>query len=49
MAGIDVLRMLHGVDVLIEQPDGSVARHSREFGGFTRDSRAQAVWLAVLV
>ena len=32
VAGIDVHRMLHVVTVLIEQPDGSVAKHSREFG-----------------
>lgn len=31
VAGIDVHRMLHVVTVLIEQPDGSVAKHSREF------------------
>ena len=36
VAGIDVHRMLHVVTVLIEQPDGSVAKHSREFGGFNR-------------
>jgi transposase len=48
VAGIDVHRMLHVVTVLIEQPDGSVAKHSREFGGFKRDCRALAVWLAEL-
>jgi transposase len=48
VAGIDVHRMLHVVTVLIEQPDGSVARHSREFGGFKRDCRALAAWLAEL-
>jgi transposase len=48
VAGIDVHRMLHVVTVLIEQPDGSVARHSREFGGFKRDCRALASWLAEL-
>ena len=32
VAGIDVHRMLHGVTVLIEQPDGSMVKHSREFG-----------------
>ena len=29
VAGIDVHRMLHVVTVLIEQPDGSVTKHSR--------------------
>jgi transposase len=48
VAGIDVHRMLHVVTVLIEQPDGSVARHSRESGGFKRDCRALASWLAEL-
>jgi transposase len=46
VAGIDVHRMLHVVTVLIEQPDGSVSKHSREFGGFKRDCRALAAWLA---
>ena len=48
VAGIDVHRMLHVVTVLIEQPDGSMAKHSREFGGFKRDCRALAQWLADL-
>lgn len=48
VAGIDVHRMLHVVTVPIEQPDGSVASHSREFGGFKRDCRALAAWLAEL-
>lgn len=48
VAGIDVHRMLHVVTVLIEQPDGSIERHSREFGGFKRDCRALAAWLAEL-
>ncbi|MGC4077198.1 MAG: IS110 family transposase [Rubrivivax sp.] len=48
VAGIDVHRMLHVVTVLIEQPDGSVAKLSREFGGFKRDCRALALWLAEL-
>lgn len=48
VAGIDVHRMLHVVTVLIEQPDGSVSKHSREFGGFKRDCRALAEWLAGL-
>lgn len=42
VAAIDVHRMLHGVTVLIEQPDGSISKHSREFGGFKRDYRALA-------
>jgi len=48
VAGIDVHRMLHVVSVLIEQPDGSIVKHSREFGGFKRDCRALAAWLAEL-
>jgi hypothetical protein len=48
VAGIDVHRMLHVVTVLIEQPDGSIDKHSREFGGFKRDCRALAAWLAEL-
>lgn len=48
VAGIDVHRMLHVVTVLVEQPDGSIERHSREFGGFKRDCRALAGWLAEL-
>lgn len=48
VAGIDVHRMLHVVTVLIEQPDGTIERHSREFGGFKRDCRALAAWLAEL-
>lgn len=45
VAGIDVHRMLHVVTVLIEQPDGSIRKLSREFGGFKRDCRALAQWL----
>jgi len=45
VAGIDVHRMLHVVTILIELPDGSMQRHSREFGGFKRDCRALADWL----
>ena len=48
VAGIDVHRMLHVVTVLIEQPDGSMQRQTREFGGFRRDCRALAAWLAEL-
>lgn len=48
VAGIDVHRMLHVVTVLIEQPDGTMQRHTREFGGFRRDCRALAAWLSEL-
>lgn len=48
VAGIDVHRMLHVVTALIEQPDGSIIKHSREFGGFKRDCRALAQWLLQL-
>lgn len=48
VAGIDVHRMLHVVTVLIEQPDGSITRKSREYGGYRRDCRALAAWLAEL-
>jgi transposase len=48
VAGIDVHRMLHVVTVLIEQPDGTMQRQTREFGGFRRDCRALAAWLSEL-
>lgn len=48
VAGIDVHRMLHVVTVLIEQPDGSMQRQAREFGGFRRDCLALAAWLLEL-
>ena len=48
VAGIDVHRMLHVVTVLIEQPDGSMQRQAREFGGFRRDCVALAAWLVEL-
>ncbi len=48
VAGIDVHRMLHVVTALIEQPDGSIEQQAREFGGFRRDCRALAAWLADL-
>jgi transposase len=48
VAGIDVQRMLHVVTVLLEQPDGSMQRHTRQFGGFRRDCRELAAWLAEL-
>jgi transposase len=44
VAGIDVHRMLHVVTALIEQPDGTMQRQTREFGGFKRDCRALAEW-----
>ena len=47
-AGIDVHRMLHVVTVLIEQDDGTVHKEQRQFGGFKRDKRAMAIWLASL-
>ena len=46
VAGIDVHRMVHVVTVVLEQPDGSIEQISREFGGFRRDCRALAAWLA---
>ena len=46
VAGIDVHRMLHVATVVIEHPDGSIEQTSREFGGFRRDCRALAAWLA---
>ena len=48
VAGMDVHRMLHVVTVLLEQPDGSMQRQTRQFGGFRRDCRELAAWLAEL-
>lgn len=48
VAGIDVHRMLHVVTAVIEQDDGSIEQASREFGGFRRECRALAAWLAEL-
>jgi transposase len=48
VAGIDVHRMLHVVTVLIEQADGAMQRQARQFGGFRRDCRELAAWLAEL-
>ena len=48
VAGIDVHRMLHVVTVLLEQADGSMQRQTRQFGGFRRDCRELAAWLAEL-
>jgi hypothetical protein len=46
VAVIDVHRMLHVVTVLIDQPDGSMQRQTPQFGGFRRDCRELAAWLA---
>jgi transposase len=48
VAGIDVHRMVHVVTVLLEQPDGSIQRQTRQFGGFRRDCRELAAWLVEL-
>lgn len=48
VAGIDVHRMLHVVTVLIEESDGTITKHQREFGGFKRDMKAMAFWLLEL-
>lgn len=48
VAGIDVHRMLHVVTAVLEQGDGNIDQTSREFGGFKRDCRALAAWLAEL-
>jgi len=48
VAGIDIHRMLHVVTVALEQPDGQIETICREFGGFKRDCRALATWLAEL-
>ena len=45
VAGIDVHRMKHVLTVLIEDDDGTVTRHSHEFGGFKRDMRGLVAWL----
>lgn len=37
VAGIDVHRMKHVITVLIEDDDGAVTKHTREFSGFKRD------------
>jgi transposase len=48
VAGIDVHRMVHVVTVLLERPDGSMQRQTRQFGSFRRDCRELAAWLAEL-
>ena len=45
VAGIDVHRMLHVVTVLIEETDGTITKHQKEFDGFKRDLKAMADWL----
>ena len=40
--------MLHMVTVLLEQADGSMQRQTRQLGGFRRDCRELADWLAEL-
>ena len=41
VAGIDVHRMLHVITVLVENEDGTIAKHQQSFGGFKRDMRAR--------
>lgn len=48
IAGLDVHRMLHVLTVLVEQADGSIAKHQRSFGGFKRDLRELTRWLLSL-
>lgn len=45
IAGIDVHRMKHVITVLIENDDGTVTKHTREFGGFKRDLKELVAWL----
>jgi transposase len=45
VAGLDVHRMKHVITVLIEGEDGSITKHTREFGGFKRDMKALIAWL----
>jgi transposase len=40
--------MLHVVTVLIEESDGTITKHQREFGGLKRDMKAMAFWLLEL-
>lgn len=48
IAGLDVHRMKHVITVLIENDDGTVAKHTREFGGFKRDLRELVAWLLAI-
>ncbi|WP_367025435.1 IS110 family transposase [Methylococcus sp. ANG] len=45
VAGIDVHRMKHVVTVLTENEDGTITKHTREFGGFKRDMKELVAWL----
>jgi hypothetical protein len=42
-AGINVYRILYVVTVLIERPDDSIDKHSRELGGFKAKPFAKAL------
>lgn len=48
VAGIDVHRMLHVITVLVENEDGTLAKHQQSFGGFKRDMKAMVLWLLEL-
>ena len=48
VAGVDVHRMQHAVTVLLELQDRQIQREQRQFGGFQRDVRGLAEWLAQL-
>jgi transposase len=48
VAGLDVHRMLYVLTVLVEQADGTVAKHQHSFGGFKRDLRDLVTWLLEL-
>lgn len=45
IAGIDVHRMKHVITVLIENDEGTVTKHTREFGAFKRDLKELLAWL----
>jgi transposase len=45
VAGLDVHRMKHVITVLIEGEDGSITKHTREFGDFKCDMKALIGWL----
>jgi transposase len=45
VAGLDVHPMKHVITVLIEGEEGSITKHTREFGGFKRDMKALIGWL----
>ena len=48
VAGADVHRMKHVVTLLVENADGTVAKYTREVGGFKRDMKALVAWLLSL-